>query len=71
MLRGQSQLSGNELVQINNASSVSGIKVVHYNDVWEQYQMCFTIWHPVEDMKEEWIFENNKTSEFEVSKIPR
>ena len=32
--------------------------------------MCFTIWHPVEDMKEEWIFENNETSEFQVCKIP-
>ena len=71
MMRGNSHITGTELIQMNNASSISGMKVVHYNDTWEQYQMCFTIWHPIDDSKEDWIFENNKTSEFEVSKIPR
>ena len=70
-MRGNTPLSGSDLVQVNNASSLSGIKVVHYNDIWEEYNMCFTIWHPIEDPKEEWIFENNKTSAFQICKIPR
>lgn len=53
-------LSGPELSQMNNQSTTSGIKQVQYNDVWEQYNMSFTIWHPIENIHEEWIFDNNK-----------
>jgi len=35
-----------------------GMKVVVYNDIWEQYHMCFTIWHPDDDSKDEWAFES-------------
>lgn len=59
----QSYLSGADLNQTNMASSQSGIKHVAYNDVWEQYNMSFTVWHPISDSHEEWIFDNNRASD--------
>lgn len=64
-------LSGPELSMMNKSSTTSGIKQVHYNDVWEQYNLSFTIWHPIENMHEEWIFDNNKAHDIQMHKLPR
>lgn len=42
------------------SGSSSGTKKITYYDQYEKYKMCFTIWHPDDDFKEEWMFENNK-----------
>ena len=64
-------LTGSDLSQINKESSTNGMKQVHYNDVWEQYNMSFTIWHPIENDYEEWIFDNNKAHDIQMHKLPR
>lgn len=56
-------LTTSELSSINKESTSSGIKQVHYNDVWEEYNMSFTIWHPIENMHEEWKFDSNKAED--------
>ena len=70
-MRNNPLLNGNDLIEMNQLSSKTGLKVCHYDDVWEQYKMCFTIWHPVEEMNDSWIFENNKTRDFQVSKLTK
>lgn len=64
-------LSGPDLYTVNQASMTSGIKYVHYNDVWETYNMSFTIWHPQDDYSDEWIFDNNRASDVTMHKVPR
>lgn len=64
-------LSGGEVMQTNSYSSSTGIKHIHYNDVWEEYNMSFTIWHPVEEGHEDWIFDNNRATDVQMHKMPR
>lgn len=52
-------LTGTDLYNVNTKSQQSGIKFIHYEDNWEQYNMTFTIWHPTNEYGDLWIFENN------------
>ena len=69
IMSGNAPLTGKDLVMMNKHSGSVGIKVVHYDDTWEQYKMCFTIWHPTEDLNGNWMLENNKTRDVEVSRV--
>ena len=71
IMSGNAPLTGKDLVMMNKHSGSVGIKVVHYDDTWEQYKMCFTIWHPTEDLNGNWMLENNKTKDVEVSRISK
>lgn len=42
-------------------------KKVAYHDVWEQYRMCFTVFHPEDDSKDLWSFESNKKLDVQIS----
>ena len=44
----------------NVMGNTDNSKTVHYHDVWEQYRMCFTVFHPEDDSKDLWSFECNK-----------
>lgn len=69
VLNGNPPLTGKDLVMMNKHSGNCGIKVVHYDDLWEQYRFCFTIWHPTEDMNSGWMLDINKTRDVEVTRV--
>jgi hypothetical protein len=33
--------------------------------------MSFTIWHPIDEGLDEWIFDNNRASDVQMHKLPR
>ena len=55
----QSMIAKEDTRLINHNNNASGIKTCRYNDVWEEYNMSFTFWHPTENNQEDWIFDNN------------
>lgn len=69
---GGATLSGPDLANVNQASLSSGIKYIHYNDVWEQYNLSFTVWHPIEERENgEWLFDSNQGEDIQMHKLPR
>lgn len=56
-------VTGKDLVEMNKLSGHTGIKIVQYEDVWEQYKMCLSVWHVSEDLNAgKWVLQNNKAT---------
>ena len=52
--------------------NTDGTKTVVYNEVWNQYHMCFSLFlDPFDDPSDEYTMENEKNIEASVSKMPR